>query len=342
MTAQGEVNKAASAAEFSAYCDAWADTLSSGHGQPGTVSYPSSPDVSRSKFWQASVYSYPDGSFEGSLTPRGASGGGLPRTEEDRANQLEYFVGREQALAWAASEAAAARVHLAHLNIQRAKQRAKVCVRRFVRYHDLRRLVTFTNGAADSEGWTCRREALDDVSGWLKNHRVRFFGDVPVILIAERGGKGGRWHVHGAMPQNGRLPYSDIIVSWSAYMERKGWHSATGKHRWHAGDESGAHRGGFSSARVAARYLVKYITKGMDEDEGTRGEHRYRASGGKLPVAWVGRSPCYETFRVLLTIGSDELIARQCPETGRFRCYSFDCAWGSPPIGLPSGADWRL
>lgn len=339
-----EENIATVAVDFAEYRDAVANTVASGYGELGTISYPCSPDVFRSKpHWMASVFSYPDGSFEGSLTPRGACGAGRARmTVEERAQGLEWYVGKKQALAWAESEAAAARVHLAHMNAIRARQRAKVCVRRFVRAHDLRRLVTFTNGDAESEGWTSRKQALDDVAGWMKNHRVELFGDVPVILIAERGGKNGRWHVHGAMPRGGRLPYSAIIESWSAYMERLGWHSATGKHRWHAGDESGKHRGGFASARVAARYLVKYIIKGMDEDDGTKGEHRYRTAGGRLPRPWVGRASCVDAFRVLMTIGSSELIPQQCPETGRFRCYSFDCSSGTPPAGLPSDAAWIL
>lgn len=145
--------------------------------------------------------------------------------------------------------------------------------------------MTFTNGDHDSCGWTDRKSALDDVARFLKVHGSECFGVYRAVMVAEQGGKGGRWHVHAVVPAGGFLPYSQIIRRWSSFMERRGWHSVTGIHRWHVGDEQGKHKTGFTSARIAGRYVAKYLTKDLGGTDYGSHTHRYRYVGTDSPVA---------------------------------------------------------
>jgi hypothetical protein len=155
----------------------------------------------------------------------------------------------------------------------------------------LTRLMTFTNGGS-GEGWECRQDALDDVARFVKVHGARAFGSTALLLVAEQGGKGARWHVHALMPATGWLPYSRIIRLWSVFLTNRGYVSASGLHRWHAGDDSHKHSDGFHSARIAARYAAKYLTKDMLQDgEYGSGRHRYRCSRVDYPVPVVQRFP---------------------------------------------------
>jgi len=66
-------------------------------------------------------------------------------------------------------------------------------------------------------------------------------------------------------------------------MESKGYHSSTGTHRWHAGDDSGEYKSGFASAWVCAAYMSKYLSKDLSADR-VKHSKRYRVTGGiKLP-----------------------------------------------------------
>jgi hypothetical protein len=144
--------------------------------------------------------------------------------------------------------------------------------------------MTFTNGDQYGEGWQNRKQALDDVARFLKVHGRECFGAYRALLVAEQGGKGGRWHVHVVVPAGGWLPYSKIIRRWSDFMERRGWSSKTGTHRWHVGDEQGRHKKAFASARVAGLYIAKYLTKDLGAvDYGTH-VNRYRNVGTDMPT----------------------------------------------------------
>jgi len=147
---------------------------------------------------------------------------------------------------------------------------------RKVRSADLTRLLTFTNGHT-GEGWTNRADCLRDVYAWVASDDGRrlLLGSA-VAVIAERGAVAGRWHAHAAVRRNGRLDYSGIIRSWSAHLESLGYHSATGTHRFHAGDDSGKHSDGFASSRVCARYLTKYLTKSLGTERGPKASKSYR------------------------------------------------------------------
>lgn len=167
-------------------------------------------------------------------------------------------------------------------NTRRAARRATVAVHRLVRAFNLTRLVTFTNG--DSTGWATREDAVRDVCEWLQLPEVRtLLKDTTAVVIGETGGAHGRVHAHAAMPRGHRWDYRVTIRSWSAFMESKGYHSETGIHRWHAGDDSGEHKGGFASAWVCAAYMSKYLSKDLSADR-RKHSKRYRVTGGiKLP-----------------------------------------------------------
>lgn len=170
-------------------------------------------------------------------------------------------------------------------NARRSLAESAKRLARFIRFNNLTQLLTFTNGAAD--GWSDGYTALNDVSAFLNAPENRaLFGDTPLASVAEQGAAGGRWHVHCAV-RPGWLPYSRIIATWSAHMESLGYVSTveSGVHRFHSGDEHGKGKRGFSSARVAAGYMVKYLTKAF-ADTSTRRMFKqiYRSFGGSAPV----------------------------------------------------------
>lgn len=210
------------------------------------------------------IYAYPDGSFSGCASMRH----GKPREGELRdISAWANLTPEERSLE----------------NRQRSERRAAQTLRRLVRAGDLRRLLTFTNGGA-GEGWTCARDAVHDVMGWYRKGGGReLLGNTGFVLVAERGGKRRRWHVHAAIRAGYRLPYRKLIASWSAWLTSKGYSSPTGTHRWHAGDEKGRGRDGFASARVCAGYLSKYLTKGFELDERQAYEKRFRSADCLVP-----------------------------------------------------------
>ena len=172
-------------------------------------------------------------------------------------------------------------------NDRRANGRAQKKVIQLCRYADLTRLLTFTNGA-QGDGWEDPAQALDDVSEWLRweyegKTGAALLGDTPELHVPERGERNYRLHVHMAIRGGYRLEYSAIIRHWSAFMESKGFHSLTGTHRWHAGDDAGKHAGGFKSARQCARYMAKYLSKGFTSVDRDKYRHRYRHSALSVP-----------------------------------------------------------
>lgn len=205
------------------------------------------------------AYSFPDGSIEGSAVVRVASARGDSRRGAPTPDREDRDYDRE--------------------NARRAARQQS----RFIRHNELTRLLTFTNGSPD--GFTSQRETLDTFAGWLKHNR-HLLGDTPVAVVAEQGGKGGRWHLHAAIRSGYRLDYNGIRNSWTRYLDRHGWHSAapSGLHRFNAGDDTGKHSQGFSSARACALYMAKYLTKSIEETERLRGAHRYRLYNGDLPT----------------------------------------------------------
>jgi hypothetical protein len=328
----------------------WDNQSSSALQDKGLGLYPSSSDVNRTAplapRWLASVYAYPDGSLEGSVTPRPERCGGqsklaLERLHEAQDRALFPKSAEASSRVFFAAERAAEK---AALNDARATVRAKASVKRFVRMYDLRRLLTFTNGG-EGVGWPSRKAALDDVSRFWKVHNRLFARGtiksrntprppVPVCFIAEKGGKGGRWHVHAAMASGYFINYRRIIAAYSAFMDGRGYPSPSGGHRFHAGDDAGNHKGGFTSARHAARYLCKYLLKSLTDDTATKGEHRYRAAGAGRPAPWRMTAGMASLRRVLRPVRDGELIAVHDAVSGAFRCLLFDVDCPPPPPHL--------
>jgi len=126
------------------------------------------------------------------------------------------------------------------------------------------------------------RESVRQVLDWYAHAGGReLLGDTPFVCVPERGEDRGRIHVHGAIRSGYRLDYTAIIASWSAYLRSQGYFSSapSGVHRWHAGDEQGRGKVGFSSARVCADYMAKYLAKGFLTDGRVKYEKRYRSDG---------------------------------------------------------------
>jgi hypothetical protein len=89
-------------------------------------------------------------------------------------------------------------------------------------------------------------------------------------------------------------------------------------HRFHAGDDTGGHSKGFSSARIAARYVSKYIGKAFDDGEQHEAnENVYRRSLGFAPVprkygapdynAAIGALPSGASVHQVVVYGFDNL-----------------------------------
>lgn len=209
-------------------------------------------------------------------------------------------------------------------NADRASRRARQSVRWYVRHNDLRRILTLTNG--DRDGWRSKRACLDDVSAYLKHDGRDLYGDV-YVAIAEHGGKNRRVHAHLLVSASGRLDYARCIRSWSFFMESRGWHSESGTHRWHAGDPDDRRvaKDRASSARVAAKYAVKYVGKEIEIGDRNGGEHRYRRSLGHASERHV---TIFESLRDALewldTLDTASFLPFVVDDTGEIRGFWAD------------------
>lgn len=240
------------------------------------------------------AYAYPDGSWEGHIVACGDD----TQTVAGTAHAGGDGEGRPQA----------APVCDPAVNRARSIRRSRKSVSRIIRSHDLRRLLTFTNGQADGQGWQSGQDALDDLMAWLLHEggRELLGGDrLQLLAVAERGGHGHRWHLHAVIQTGYRLDYSGIIASWSAFLEARGYRSASGIHRFHAGDERGKASRGFSSARIAARYASKYLVKGLADEHGTvASRHRFRTVGCDEATPWLSFR-CGSLLQALQHLGID-------------------------------------
>lgn len=211
------------------------------------------------------LYDYPDGSKQGVVVRR--RGAGNPLSPDD----INWY----RALSEKERES---------INRQRAVRRAVVQIQRFIRTHNLVRLLTFTNGGPEG-GWETCEQAIRDVVAYLQGDEARrLYGGGPVVVVAERGGAHGRVHVHVALGRGHRLNYSKCILSWTRFLNGRGFTSSTGFHRWHAGDEQGKHAGGFTNAAIAAAYISKYMSKELESVDHSAHGKRYRALFGEHPV----------------------------------------------------------
>jgi hypothetical protein len=156
-------------------------------------------------------------------------------------------------------------------------------LRHKVRYANLRRLLTFTNGAA-GDGWTSLTAATKDVYEWYVSEGWQLLDGSPISVVAERGVRFGRIHVHAAVRRGFFINYKAVIESWTGFLIAKGFTpNNSDYHRFHAGDENGKHKNGFASAKVCADYMAKYLSKGFEEDERGIHQKRYRCLGVSIP-----------------------------------------------------------
>lgn len=140
--------------------------------------------------------------------------------------------------------------------------RARRQVRSYVRNNQLTRLLTFTNGDMDG-GFDSAEDAYAAFAMWWRVHGKKLLPKGGCVVVAEQGSENGRWHLHALVRKDGWFSYNRVRESWSGLLQRRGYRSATGVHRFHAGDESGRAKRGFKSARVAAAYASKYLGKSM-------------------------------------------------------------------------------
>lgn len=165
------------------------------------------------------------------------------------------------------------------LNRARSARRAGQDLRRKIRTADLRRLLTFTNGA-EGDGWESLGECVSHVMEWYVTVGWEFLKDSPVAVVAERGEGHGRIHAHAAVRKGYFIDYNGIRESWTAFLITKGYQPHNSQwHRFHAGDEQGDHKNGFSSARVCGDYMAKYLAKSFQTDDRGLFQKRYRCRG---------------------------------------------------------------
>lgn len=253
--------------------------------------YPCSTDTLGSEQVKVCVQAYPDGGFDGSMVISRVMFSPESRKQdnqgEGRPELLEVLKAGGSVCLFCSLDGDW--LSRRDDNASRSVRRSAVRVRQIARLNEMRRLMTFTNGD-EHGGWRSRKECLDTVARFFKVHGRECFGGLSFLVVAERGGKRGRWHAHALCPQTAWLPYRRVIRRWSRFMEGQGYHSINGTHRWHAGDEQGKHTAGFPSARVAAAYASKYLTKDLGgADEYGSGTHRYRTVGTENPVPAVSR-----------------------------------------------------
>lgn len=224
-----------------------------------------------------SALSFPDGEWRCSVVRRGVRRPSGDECDDSGSEALDPSAPRERRTVEDSGGVAGD-------NVRRSLASTRRALSDFIRFHGLTRLLTYTNGA-EGDGWTSRSEALDAFSGWYAHGGgSALLSGTPYVAIAERGGRHGRWHIHVAIRSGGWLNYRAISASWSSWLESHGQHSSSGSHRWHSGDDRGRGARGFHSARIAARYLVKYVSKSLSADPAERYRHRFRAGGATAPT----------------------------------------------------------
>jgi hypothetical protein len=146
-------------------------------------------------------------------------------------------------------------------------RRAAGNVRRFIRANGLEYMWTATYRDAPAS----RATVVEHVRRFLERLQ-RAFGRMPVVVVAERGGKSGRLHIHFAVER--WLPHGRMAELWGhgyVFVGDPGKMSAR------------------TSARKLAGYLSKYLTKDLDLDSSLgiapeRGAaHRYQVTEGWQP-----------------------------------------------------------
>jgi hypothetical protein len=167
-----------------------------------------------------------------------------------------------------------------------------------MRANNLSCIVTFTAAGKFPE----RRDALDAVASFLRKKRVRqlVFGTdaaAPYVYVAEPHKSGG-WHVHAAIRER-FIPYRDVIGLWSRHLASLGYGAVT--HRFTVGDPDAARgRRKTHTAKQAAFYIAKYLSKTFDGDGREEYERRFTRSHGFAAVASVQIAQTFEALQEML------------------------------------------
>ena len=190
-----------------------------------------------------------------------------------------------------------------------AIRRARAKVRRYAVANRLNRLGTLTYAG---EGCHDPRQLREDVGSFFKSLRPGLGGEAfPYLWLAEWHPGGHGLHAHFAV---GRYVAQPLI--------RATW----GRGHVHIkllGDLP-VGSGTLAEARLGARYMCKYVGKGLDDERRQAGQHRYEVAQGFQPgrITVYGRS-------------DDEAIARASGYLGRqpeFVWRSRDSeGWRGPP-----------
>jgi hypothetical protein len=175
---------------------------------------------------------------------------------------------------------------------------------------------------------------VKDVRRFLERLQVAY-GRMPVVVVIERGSKGGRLHVHFAVER--WLPHQRVTELWGHGFT---WVGDPGK------------LGARTGARKLAGYLSKYVTKDVatmagDGQAPERGAgHRYSVTEGWAPEE--RRFVTYDLPRALEHLAdwygvADRLVEWQDSALpgvyGVWLSYPDDviASWHPPPAPAPSG-----
>lgn len=226
--------------------------------------------------WGVYFYDYCDGSWEATLLPRSPEGPPLPRSAQ-------------RAGASSANAETAVRVDTR----EKAAARASRVVRRKARWNETVNMWTVT---FPGEGVHDYDVAYKCLAGYLHHHGGGFFrARGGYIAVFELHPSGHGWHAHVLFP-GPRLQPEDVRwlqVGWTRHVRRCGlvgqWQGLVRHHvkRW-------------SSARQAASYAAKYVSKGFVTPDGEmaipKGRRRY------LPSEGLGLPECH--YALFPSLGS--------------------------------------
>lgn len=224
--------------------------------------------------WRLTTRQYPDGGTEWSVTPNRAADG----WQDGRRCGLTNVEGVAERSDDSGAEAAPPFPQPRDYAGE-ASMRAKRSVKRLARNHGM---VNMWTGTFPGAGVHDYDRAYRCVAGWIHHSGGEFFrlrGGYLGVFELHPSGHG--WHVHVLFGGRrlSRAELRELQRSWSGYLRAQGLCEGYGGLVRH-------HVKRFSSARVAAAYAAKYVTKSFGGRAGVAGgRQRYvRSEGLVLPT----------------------------------------------------------
>ena len=201
---------------------------------------------------------------------------------------------------------------------EEAARRARTKIRRYGVANRLNRLGTLTYAG---EGCHDAMQLRADVAGFFKGLRPALDGGAfPYVWVPEWHASGHGLHVHFAVGRY--VPQTVIRDAWG-----RGF-----VHIKLLGDLP-VGSGSLAEARLAARYLCKYVGKGLDDERRRSGLHRYEVAQGFQPEKISCDGPTED-----VVIGQASEYMGGAPET-IWRSSSAE-GWHGPPacwVSWPAG-----